>query len=204
MKSRVKYLIGVDEVGRGPLAGPVAVGVFCVPKECRHSVSTLFGDGVVRDSKKLTPVAREKIFQALVSEKRLGRILYAVAFASAPFIDRNGISRAIRTALCRSLDSLKVPARECRVLLDGGLRAPEKFTRQKTIIKGDEKEAVIALASIIAKVSRDRKMILFSKKYPQYGFEKHKGYGTRLHYARLRAHGLSKIHRRSFLKNLPL
>lgn len=203
MKSRIKYLVGVDEVGRGPLAGPVAVCVFCIPQKPRHPVSRLgadfFASGVVRDSKKMTAKMREKIFKSISRKKASGHISCAVAFVSASFIDRAGISCAIRTALRSALRVLHIFARECRVLLDGGLKAPAEFTRQKTIIKGDEKEAVIALASIVAKVSRDRKMCAFAKKYPQYGFEKHKGYGTREHYAALQKHGPCPIHRKTFL-----
>ncbi|MBI3634379.1 MAG: hypothetical protein HY228_02050 [Candidatus Yonathbacteria bacterium] len=88
------------------------------------------------------------------------------------------------------------------VLLDGGLRAPARYKNQKTIIKGDEKELVIALASIVAKVARDARMVKLGKKFPQYGFEKHKGYGTRAHYKAIKKHGITKHHRKSFLKNV--
>ncbi|MBI5400711.1 MAG: hypothetical protein HZB12_01160 [Candidatus Yonathbacteria bacterium] len=88
------------------------------------------------------------------------------------------------------------------VLLDGGLRAPAHYSNQKTIIKGDEKELSIALASIVAKVARDKKMIALAKKFPAYGFEKHKGYGTRAHYEAIKKHGATKHHRKSFLKNV--
>ena len=161
-----------------------------------------FPKGKVRDSKKLSATAREKIFQSLAEAQVRSEISFAVSFSRARMIDRKGISFAIRHALAQSLKKLGIRANETLVLLDGALRAPSQFTRQKTIIKGDEKEAVIALASIVAKVSRDRKMIVFSRKYPQYGFEKHKGYGTKAHYRALKKNGPSAIHRRSFLKNL--
>ena len=92
--------------------------------------------------------------------------------------------------------------KKCLVLLDGGLRAPKRFMYQKTIIRGDEKEYAIALASIMAKVTRDRKMVKLSKKYPLYGFNSHKGYGTKKHYEKIKKCGLCELHRRSFLKQL--
>src|SRR3989338_7296433 len=198
----MRYFIGVDEAGRGPVAGPVAVAAFCIGKEAKYRLAQFFKNGKVRDSKKLTPESRERIFKQILAEKNLGRVSYAVSFASAEVIDRKGISFAIRHALRKSLKFICVKATECLVLLDGSLKAPEEFIFQRTIIKGDEKEAVIALASIVAKVSRDRKMCTLAKKYPQYGFEVHKGYGTAAHYRKLKQHGLSPVHRRSFLKSL--
>ena len=197
-----EFFVGIDEAGRGPIAGPVAVGAFCVEKNARKKLSKFFPGGKIRDSKKLSPVAREKIFQELVRQKRNGAISFAVSFGSATEIDRKGITFAIRKALARSVNILGVKPNKCSVLLDGSLKAPEKFINQRTIIKGDEKEAVIALASIVAKVSRDRIMINFAKKYPDYGFEIHKGYGTKKHYQALKVLGFSRIHRRSFLKNV--
>jgi len=95
---------------------------------------------------------------------------------------------------------LKINPKKCKVLLDGGLKAPEEYIDQKTIIKGDEKKMIIALASIYAKVMRDRKMVKFGKEYPEYGFEIHKGYGTKKHYEAIGKYGLSNIHRRSYIK----
>lgn len=198
----MKFLVGIDEAGRGPLAGPVAVAAFCIPHTLRHQVSDIFPDGIVRDSKKLTPEARERIFRMLADARRRGSIAYTVSFSSARVIDRRGIVHAITRALTRAIDSLGVAPDECRILLDGGLKAPPEFLSQKTIIKGDEREAVIALASVVAKVSRDRRMRALAKRYPAYGFDLHKGYGTRAHYQKLRTHGLSPVHRRSFLKTL--
>ncbi len=195
------FLIGIDEAGRGPIAGPVAVAA-CLIKEPQHRVLRFFPDNVVRDSKKLTPKARERIFEQMRTERLLGRIDFAVSFAGAALIDRKGISFAVRQALRRSLRFLHVEAARCRVLLDGGLKAPEDFIFQRTIIRGDETEAVIALASVAAKVSRDRRMRRLAKKYPGYCFETHKGYGTNIHYRTLQTYGLSPVHRRSFLQGL--
>jgi len=200
----MKYLIGIDEVGRGPIAGPVAVGafVFLDPKAKR-----LFRG--VKESKKLNEENREKWFTIINDAKRAGLVDFCVTFQSEIVIDNNGLSYAIKTALSKSLLALKKEPESVRVLLDGGLKAPSEFTDQKTIIKGDEKEMVIALASITAKVLRDRKMNKLGKKYPDYGFEIHKGYGTKKHYDAINKHGLLKEHRRSFLKdfaknNIPL
>ena len=195
------FLIGIDEAGRGPIAGPVAVAAFSVIAGHKDSLLTFFKSGRVRDSKKLTAVTRERIFKELTVQKSLGKVSYAVSFASATVVDRKGISFATRLALARSLEVLGVGPSECQVLLDGSLKAPEEFTLQRTIIKGDEKEAVIALASIVAKVSRDRLMVRLAKKYPHYDLDIHKGYGTSDHYRKLKKHGLSPVHRKSFLKS---
>lgn len=197
-----KFLIGIDEAGRGPVAGPVAVAAFCVPARLRKFLSRMFPDGRVRDSKKLTAAMREGVFRSIRSEEIRQKISYAVAFSTAAVIDRNGVVFAIKKALAEAVGAIDVSAKECLVLLDGSLKAPKEYIFQRTIIKGDEKEAVIALASVIAKVSRDKRMIALSRKYPEYGFDRHKGYGTRLHYRKIKKHGLSKIHRRSFLKDL--
>lgn len=196
-----RFLIGIDEAGRGPIAGPVAVAAFCVATKSRRQLLDFFDNGKIRDSKKLTPAARAKIFKEMVVQKSLGKVSYTVSFASAAVIDRKGISFAIRQALAESLRALGVEPSECKVLLDGSLGAPPEFLSQRTIIKGDEKETVIALASVVAKVSRDRLMGRFAKKYPHYDFDIHKGYGTKAHYRRVKKYGLSPIHRRSFLKN---
>ena len=114
-------------------------------------------------------------------------------------IDTKGLSFAIKKALSGCLQKVGVTEKD-KVLLDGGLKAPKEFTNQQTIIKGDEKHPIIAWASILAKVHRDNYMTKMSKKYPEYGFEKHMGYGTRLHRDAIQKHGLSSIHRKSFLR----
>ena len=193
MKSH-KYLIGIDEVGRGPIAGPVAVCALLL----RGDFSRRDFKGL-KDSKKLTQKKREMWFSKVNDSKS---IVYAVSFVHQNIIDSKGIVCATRTALNRSLIRLHVKPKKCLVLLDGGLRAPKRFMYQKTIIRGDEKEYAIALASIMAKVTRDRKMVKLSKKYPLYGFNSHKGYGTKKHYEKIKKCGLCELHRRSFLKQL--
>ncbi len=191
---RIKYVIGIDEAGRGPIAGSVSVGAVCIP--VRFDWEPWQG---VRDSKKLTPRAREEWFTKIHRAHQEGILSYAVSFASARYIDRHGIVPAIQSALSRALRQLDADPLETLVLLDGSLKAPGVFYFQKTIIRGDQLEPVISLASIAAKVLRDRKMRQLAKKYPGYDFEIHKGYGTRGHYTRLRKHGPCAIHRRSFL-----
>jgi len=200
---RHKYLIGIDEVGRGPIAGPVAVGAFVVRARDSLKVRRIFHG--VKESKQLTTEKREKWFEVIQSVRREGLVDFRVTFKSERVIDRKGLSHAIREALKSSIGALrlkgsKVSPRYSKVLLDGGLKAPNEFENQLTIIKGDEKEMTIALASICAKVLRDRKMCSFAKKYPQYGFEVHKGYGTKTHYEAIEKKGMCEIHRRSFLK----
>jgi ribonuclease HII len=192
VKSTIKYIIGVDEVGRGPIAGPVAIGAFLIPR----SLSWKDFKGL-KDSKKLSEKVREEWFKKL---NVLPKARFAVSFTSHTQIDRRGIVPAISSALTRSLKKLNVKPEECLILLDGGLRAPSEFINQKTIIKGDEKECAIACASIMAKVSRDRRMVTFARTYPKYGFEVHKGYGTKKHYEQISRLGACAIHRKSFLK----
>lgn len=188
------YVIGVDEAGRGPLAGPVAVGVVAVPEG--FNVAREF-PGVV-DSKKLSEKKREKIFTLLEVRVAKGDARFAVEFESAETIDREGITRAVRRALSRGVNALAPDAALVKVQLDGALRAPSEYA-QETIINGDELIPLISLASITAKVLRDRLMVDFSRHYPLYGFEKHKGYGTNMHYEMLEKYGPCAIHRRSFL-----
>ncbi len=196
MPKSIKYIIGIDEVGRGPLAGPVAVCSFKMP--VKFDVKSF---GPLKDSKKLKPKQREEIFDKLKVFKKEKDIDYFVSYESAQRIDKIGISKAIKNCLEKSLEKLKVKPGECRILLDGGLKAPEKYKNQNTIIKGDEKERAIAFASIVAKVSRDALMCRLAKKYPKYSFEIHKGYGTKRHCESIRVNGLSSEHRRCFCKN---
>ena len=193
-------LIGIDEAGRGPLAGPVSVGAFAVKS---HAMLTRFKG--VKDSKQLSEEQREEWFAIIKKCSKEGDACYAVSFTGAATIDLKGISNSICAALNRCLKRLEAKgfgAVDSCVLLDGSLYAPVRYPDQTTIIDGDAKEPIIALASICAKVLRDRKMKRFAKEYPQYGFEIHKGYGTKAHYKAIRKHGISDLHRNSFLKKL--
>ncbi|MDP3763818.1 MAG: ribonuclease HII [bacterium] len=192
----MRYVVGIDEAGRGPLAGPVAVGAVSIPLNSSKN----FFKGI-QDSKKLTPEERELWF-ALALEARKERTLdFAVSLVSEKVIDRKGISYAIRLGIKRSLVALGV-AEDSQVFLDGGIKAPKKFIHQLTVVKGDEKIPVISLASIVAKVIRDRKMVRLSKKFPEFDFHTHKGYGTFMHRRAIRKFGPTEIHRQSFLKKL--
>jgi len=185
------FVCGVDEVGRGPWAGPMtAVAVRIKNYESR--IMNL----EINDSKKLTEEKREKIFDQLI---KFSDIQYYIAWVSAKEIDKIGLQEANYLVLKKAVKGLekKIGKKIDYVLVDGyeikGLGIP-----QEKIIKGDEKVLSIAIASIIAKVTRDRYMKKIAKKYPQYSFEKHKGYGTSLHLAMLKKFGPCPEHRKSF------
>ncbi|OGF51446.1 ribonuclease HII [Candidatus Giovannonibacteria bacterium RIFCSPLOWO2_02_FULL_43_11b] len=184
-----KYIVGIDEAGRGPLAGPVTVAVVAILKNSKIKLPD-------RDSKKLSAKKREEWFQFFKDNPLLK---YSVSSVSHSIIDKRGISYALRLAVRRSIEKLEF--RPKMILLDGSLFAPQEYN-QKTIIKGDEKIPIIAAASIVAKVTRDRKMVRLAKKYPKYGFEMHKGYGTLTHRVMLKKYGLCEIHRKSFCTRL--
>lgn len=190
----MRFLLGVDEAGRGPLAGPVSVGVVAVP-EGFDVAKEFLG---VRDSKKLSEKKREAIFTMLETRVALGDARFIVAYENERAIDQEGIAVVIRRAVARGVRKLAPDAALVKVQLDGALRAPPEYS-QETIINGDELIPLISLASIAAKVVRDRLMFELAKEYPLYGFEKHKGYGTKAHYDMLKKYGLCVIHRRSFI-----
>lgn len=193
------HIVGVDEVGRGPLAGPVTVAAVKVSVVNMAAAKKLLSG--IRDSKQLTEQHREKWYRVVTSTPL---IAYALTYVSAPVIDRDGITGAVRRALTRSLDKLTLDPERAHILLDGGLVAPSQFTSQETIVRGDAQEPLIAAASIIAKVHRDARMVRYARAYPQYGFERHKGYGTEVHRNAILEHGLSPLHRKSFCGSLAL
>lgn len=194
----MKYVVGIDEVGRGPLAGPVTVCVVMCEEKTYTSLKRKKNLPLAgKDSKKLREKDREKyesVLKILISEKK---IFCSVNHVSNKIIDKKGISFAIRHALNLGLRKLKVE-KGSLILLDGGLKAPIEFRSQRTIIKGDEREKIIAWASILAKVSRDNLMKSVDSIYSQYGFSIHKGYGTKRHREAIYSHGLSDFHRKSF------
>ncbi len=198
LPENIKYIIGIDEVGRGPLAGPIAFCSFKMPVDFSAK-----GFGIrIRDSKLMTAEKREEAFCMLRELKRRRKVDYAVCFESASRIDHINIAEAGRICIKTTLEKIKAKPSECMILLDGGIKAPKKFKNQKTIINGDKKERSIAFASIIAKVKRDELMCKLAKKYPQYGFEIHKGYGTKKHREAIQKYGLCREHRKSFCKNV--
>lgn len=201
---KAKYVIGIDEAGRGPLAGPVAVGVVLLPADFDWKLVPGVGD-----SKALSEKKREAVYQVAKTIAAAARITATVVFKKAKEIDKRGIAVVIREALaeglCVVLDQVGARPEDCLVLLDGGLKAPAEFLQQETIIKGDAKEAVIGLASIYAKVTRDAYMGTLAKKpeFAKYELATHKGYGTEKHRTLITKYGLSKEHRVSFCKNIP-
>ncbi len=186
--SQGKNLVcGVDEAGRGPLAGPVCAAAVIMPEG-------LIIDGV-NDSKKLTAKKREKLFDIIKNEA----VCYSVAFASASEIDEINILNATHLAMTRAVEGLeKAP----EVVLVDGNSLPKWYYNSEAIVKGDAVCHSIACASILAKVSRDRLMLLEAEKYPQYSFEKHKGYGTKVHTQAIKEYGPCPIHRKTFLKKI--
>jgi len=198
---KMPYVVGIDEAGRGPLAGPVAVGAVSVayPERSRGMWKNFFKS--IKDSKKLSASERELWFELALEARKKGTLDFAVSLVSEKVIDRKGISYAIKLGIKRILMTLNVPE-DSQVYLDGGIKAPEKFTHQLTIIKGDEKIPIISLASILAKVIRDRRMVRLSKKFPEFNFHIHKGYGTSMHRWAIQKYGSTVIHRKSFLAHL--
>lgn len=194
---KAEYIVGIDEVGRGPLAGPVFVGAVVVPKTFDWKLVK-----GVRDSKKLTPRAREEWYEKLNSMRHAGNLNFATASSSAKMIDRRGIVFSIQSALAKCLTLLNLNPAKCEVRLDGGLYAPMQFKLQETIVHGDGIEPVISMASIVAKVRRDFLMKKLALQYPAYGFETHKGYGTASHQQAIRSFGLCELHRRSFCRGI--
>lgn len=177
-------LCGVDEAGRGPLAGPVVAAAVILPPDSLLRTQ-------VRDSKVLSPKRRARLHELIMAEARVG-----LSFVSPAEIDRLNILEATLLAMRQAVERLEVEPRW--ILIDGN-RAPRGLNGQvRTVVKGDQTEASIAAASIIAKVSRDRYMLEMEDVYPGYGFARHKGYPTAEHYAALRELGPTPIHRRTF------
>jgi ribonuclease HII len=182
-------IVGIDEAGRGPLAGPVVAAAVVLDTE-----KEIHG---INDSKKLTAAAREKLYERIAAEARS----CAVGMASVEEIDRLNILQATFLAMRQALEAITVPW--TLALIDGNQPVrgvPQE--RQRTIVRGDGRSASVAAASIIAKVTRDRIMNDYHVRFPMYDFLSNKGYGTALHRQRILEHGLCKLHRRSFCRNL--
>lgn len=184
---------GIDEAGRGPLAGPVSVALAVVPKGFRFWHPGL---GKIKDCKQLSASRREEWYEYLTSHPKF---TYVHTFVSHGVIDRINILKATHKGAARLLARSRV--KPDFVWLDGSLKLPEHIPH-KVVIGGDAKIPVVAAASIIAKVRRDRLMARLAKKYPDYNFEGHKGYATRIHIELIRKYGRSPIHRVSFTRSL--
>jgi len=179
-----RRIAGIDEAGRGPLAGPVSAAAVILPEGFSHSL--------LNDSKKLSQKRREEIYEELTSHPL---VEWGLAYAERDEIDELNILKATHAAMARAVQRIAEPPDFC--LIDG-LPVPQFPIPSQGIVKGDSKSLSIAAASVIAKVSRDRIMLEYAKKYPEYGFERHKGYGTKLHLEALRKYGPCPIHRCSF------
>ena len=187
-KEGYNYICGIDEAGRGPLAGPVVIAAVIMPKD-----SMIEG---VNDSKKVSEKKREKLYELIIEEA----ISYSVGIVDQNEIDRINILNATKAGLTEAVRTLKVKPE--LILVDALTNIDTCGVPYKSIIKGDAKSYSIAAASIIAKVTRDRIMREWDKVYPQYGFEKHKGYGTAAHISAIKENGLCPLHRLSFVKNI--
>jgi ribonuclease HII len=188
--SGLLYIAGLDEAGRGALAGPVAVGAVVLPHGDRALLSRTLAR--VRDSKQLTPLVRESLAPR-IQETALA---WSVGFADAEEIDSQGIVRATRLAAIRALHQFSIPPQY--LLTDFRLELPQLDISQTSIVKGDAHCLSIACASILAKVERDALMRELDDRHPGYGLGKHKGYGTPAHRSAMRRLGLSPVHRKSF------
>lgn len=183
-----KTICGIDEAGRGPLAGPVYAAAVILPLGLEITG--------LNDSKKLSEKKREELFD-VICEKAVD---FSIGIADEKEIDEINILNATFLAMKRAVDGLKI--KPDYALIDGNRYPRIDGVTEETIVKGDGKSMSVAAASILAKVSRDRYMLEIAEKYPQYCFEKHKGYGTKLHYEMLEKYGISPVHRKSFLKKL--
>lgn len=182
-----KYICGVDEAGRGPLAGPVCAAAVILPMG-------LILDGV-NDSKKISEKKREALFDVITTNA----LSYSIAYATVEEIEEHNILNATMMAMKRAVEGLDVPADFAYI---DGNRTPDLDIPTEFIIKGDARSMSVAAASILAKVSRDRLLLDYAREYPQYQFEKHKGYGTKVHTDAIKEYGPCPIHRLSFLKNI--
>lgn len=187
LNSNFTCVCGIDEAGRGPLAGPVFAAAVVLPIDLDIPF--------LNDSKKLTEKKRDALFDVITEQA----VAYSVASASEKEIDELNILNATFLAMKRAVEGLAVTP---DIALIDGNKKPGLDIVEQTIVKGDARSMSIAAASILAKVSRDRYMLQMAELYPQYQFEKHKGYGTQLHYELLGEYGISEIHRKSFLKTL--
>ena len=182
-----KVVCGIDEAGRGPLAGPVFAAAVILPENYSHPV--------LNDSKKLSEKKRDAVYDDIIKDA----VCYSVGVATEEEIDEINILNATFLAMKRAVEGLVI--KPDFAYIDGN-QYPKTGVKEETILKGDGKCISVAAASIIAKVSRDRFMLEIDKQYPEYQFSKHKGYGTKLHYEMIEKYGVSKVHRRSFLKKI--
>ena len=186
MYSEYDLICGIDEVGRGPLAGPVMAGAVILPKGCRiHDIN---------DSKKLSEKKREMLYDIIMNEA----VAVGIGVVGPERIDEINILQATYEAMCAAIKNLNVVP---DILLNDAVTIPGVTIKQEPIIKGDAKSITIGAASIMAKVTRDRYMVEVASKYPEYGFDSNKGYGSAAHIAAIKEYGPTPLHRRTFIKN---
>ena len=187
MKNGIKNICGVDEAGRGPLAGPVCCA------------AVILKDGTyiegLNDSKKISEKKRELLFSEILRRAEA----YSVVFVDNKTIDKINILQATMYGMKKAVEKIKIPYDF--VLIDGN-KTPEGLSNCDSLVHGDARSASISAASILAKVTRDRYMYWLDRRYPEYGFAKHKGYGTKIHYEAIEKNGITDYHRLSFLKNV--
>ncbi len=198
----MKWIIGIDEVGRGPIAGPVTVCAVAMPYKEYKKARWQIGNTALTDSKKLSKLQREKWYAKAKEMEKEGKIKIAISSQTAAQIDRKGISVCIKMCVAKNLTELKLKPKDVQILLDGGLKAPAEYIAQKTVIKGDQKHKIISLASVVAKVTRDAYMVNMAKKYPGYGWNVNMGYGTKMHRQALKNLYIARLHRQSFLSRI--
>lgn len=202
---KTKFIIGIDEVGRGPIAGPVTVCAFI--SSSTFKVKNIFPNQIIRDSKKIKKPIRNSINQTIryLRKLKINKIDWVIASRSAKYIDIHGIVRSIDMCIESCISTLKkrkYDIHKAQILLDGGLYLKNGIYNQETIIKGDEKIGHIAIASILAKVSRDNYMEKLSKKYISYGWDTNMGYGSALHMKSMKKNGITKYHRLTYTKGV--
>ena len=207
-KKGFKYVCGVDEAGRGPLAGPLSLSFFVVSIEKYDQVLGPLLEKGLDDSKKLSEAKREELFTFLQGSDlcitKVGPLQVHNSMVSASIIDRYGIAKCMNLLIKRLLKRIStsnVELKKTYFLLDGAIKFPKEISHE-VIVGGDGIEPVIMASSVVSKVKRDRRMKLLAKKFPEYGFEIHKGYGTQKHRDLIKRHGTCPEHRISFCKNI--
>ncbi len=188
-KKGFNSIIGIDEAGRGPLAGPVVAAAVLIDKK---DFDLLKKNKLIKDSKQLSEKQRKQAYDVIINKVKWG-----IGIVSEKEIDKINIREATKKAMIKAIKNIEKKTKVDFIILDGNMSLDINYN-QKTVIKGDQKVLSCSAASIIAKVTRDELMIKYDKLYPLYNFKKHKGYGTKEHYLNIKKYGICEIHRKSF------